>query len=262
MENDFEEGLKIERLSADEGGSLAVRGNFEQMKEKITALVEKYSDVEVSEDNLPYIKTLKGHFVSLRTQIEREKRDWKKAYITPVVSFVDSAASELIALASEAENRFASIIDEYDQKRKEELSVIIEEYIEKAMLDNELPLEAKDMFDVKPKFFNKTQKEEDTANDIELQAVHIAKELKKRKMNEELVTKACLDAFLVPDAYLRLLKFQDVSEVLETIEQHRASEKDGEKTKEVTLKISYTKEQAKELTKFLKEKRIKFKILT
>lgn len=121
--------LKISKPTLNSDKTLSVSGNFTELGANIKALVEKYKNTQLTEENVGYVKTLKGHFVSLRTGIDRERKEWKKVYIDPADKLIKSMCDELLAIVAEGENALGAQLDAYDEKRKAELTIILKEYI-------------------------------------------------------------------------------------------------------------------------------------
>lgn len=288
--------LKIAKPSLNADKTLNIKGNFEELGTKITALVEKYKDTILTEDNVSYVKTLKGHFTSLRTGIERERKEYKKVYITPAGKLVDSMCDELQKIVAQGENALAIQLEEYDQKRKEELTVILTGYVEDAVVKYELREEYASKIVLLEKYYNKTQHEEDSADDIERQA----RELKKQQTDYDssvlLITAECEEAGFLPDTYLRELAYKstpeiileikadkkakeeikkeietenppvitvgaDISEELEKALVHEKKDVKKEEKRVRVLRIEYLPEQASLISQFFKSNGILFEFL-
>ena len=198
--------LKIEkpRLNADK--TLIVAGNFSELGNNIHSLVEKYKGTVLTEDNVSYVKTLKGHFTSLRTGIERERKEWKKVYITPASKLIDSMCDELQKIVAEGEGALSVQLEEYDQKRKDELTIILQEYVNDAIKKHNLREEYAQQIKLLDKYYNRTQNEEDSADDIEVQATELEKKQKEYDSGVELIKAECADAgFLADTTYVNCL---------------------------------------------------------
>ena len=285
--------LKIQKPALNADKTLSISGNFEELGSKIQKVVDKYKNEVLTEENVGYIKNLKSQFVSLRTGIERERREYKKVYLDPATKLINAMCDELQKIVAEGENALASQLDAYDQRRKDELTVILNEYKDEAAAKHNLRDEYKDQIQLIDKYYNKTQNEEDSADDIERQAAELEKKQKEYDSGVALITTECNDAGLLPDAYLRELQYKSAMEIILEIKQDKktrdemkAKEAAGEKIvigepiteelkKAVTLdskedkeelrtrvlRVTYKPEQAKLMASFFRENKIQFEFI-
>lgn len=285
--------LKIQKPALNADKTLSISGNFEELGNKIQKVVDKYKNEVLTEENVGYIKNLKSQFVSLRTGIERERREYKKVYLDPATKLINAMCDELQKIVAEGENALGAQLDAYDQRRKDELTIILNEYKDEAAAKHNLRDEYKDQIQLIDKYYNKTQNEEDSADDIERQAAELEKKQKEYDSGVALITTECNDAGLLPDAYLRELQYKSAMEIILEIKQDRktrdemkAKEAAGEKivigepiTEELkkavsldskedkeelrtrVLRITYRPEQAKLMASFFRENKIQFEFI-
>ena len=285
--------LKIQKPALNADKTLSISGNFEELGNKIQKVVDKYKNEVLTEENVGYIKNLKSQFVSLRTGIERERREYKKVYLDPATKLINAMCDELQKIVAEGENALGAQLDAYDQRRKDELTIILNEYKDEAAAKHNLRDEYKDQIQLIDKYYNKTQNEEDSADDIERQAAELEKKQKEYDSGVALITTECNDAGLLPDAYLRELQYKSAMEIILEIKQDRktrdemkAKEAAGEKivigepiTEELkkavsfdskedkeelrtrVLRVTYKPEQAKLMASFFRENKIQFEFI-
>ena len=282
--------LKIQKPALNADKTLSISGNFEELGNKIQKVVDKYKNEVLTEENVGYIKNLKSQFVSLRTGIERERKEYKKVYLDPATKLINAMCDELQKIVAEGENALGAQLDAYDQRRKDELTVILNEYKDEAAAKHNLREEYKDQIQLIDKYYNKTQNEEDSADDIERQAAELEKKQKEYDSGVALITTECNDAGLLPDAYLRELQYKSAMEIILEIKQDKktrdemkAKEAAGEKivigepiTEELkkavsldskeelrtrVLRVTYKPEQAKLMASFFCENKIQFEFI-
>lgn len=285
--------LKIQKPALNADKTLSISGNFEELGSKIQKVVDKYKNEVLTEENVGYIKNLKSQFVSLRTGIERERKEYKKVYLDPATKLINAMCDELQKIVAEGENALGAQLDAYDQRRKDELTVILNEYKDEAAAKHNLRDEYKDQIQLIDKYYNKTQYEEDSADDIERQAAELEKKQKEYDSGVALITTECNDAGLLPDAYLRELQYKSAMEIILEIKQDKktrdemkAKEAAGEKivigepiTEELkkavsldskedkeelrtrVLRVTYKPEQAKLMASFFRENKIQFEFI-
>lgn len=287
--------LKIAKPSLNADKTMVVSGNFTELGENIKSLVEKYKNTKLTMDNISYVKTLKGHFTSLRTGIERERKEWKKVYITPASKLIDSMCDELQKIVAEGESALSVQLEEFDNRRKQELTVILKEYVAESVAKHNLRDEYATQIQLLDKYYNKTQEEADSADDIERQAVELEKKQKEYDSGVTLIKAECEDAGFLPDTYIRELSYKSAMEIILEIKADKKRAKEiqdkidnGEKVvlgkpiddelknaldasngfedeedkyRERILRVRYLASQAKLMGKFFKENNIQFEFI-
>ena len=274
-------------------GTVTINGNFTEVAEKIKAIVDQYKGTILTEDNVTYVKTVKSQFVSLRTAIERERKEYKKVYITPHSRLIDSMCDQLQQLVAEGEDALTVQLEEYDNKRKEELTKILKDYI---AMNCDLTEEDKAKVVLKKEYYNKTQKEEDTYNDIDAQ-IEALKQAKKEKEAAIMLIESELEGTNIPSQpYIRQLEYHNATEIILQIKADKKrmeeekkekdvvtekttpevylpedndsleipvakTEEDTEEVRTRVMQIWYTASQAEKLNKFFAECGIKFKFV-
>ena len=285
--------LKIAKPTLNADKTLNVSGNFDELAGKIQAVVDRYSGTQLTEENVGYVKTLKQQFVSLRTGIERERKEWTKVYIDPADKLVKSMCSELLSIVAKGEEALGSQLEAYDEKRKAELTIILKEYIADSVAKHGLREEYATQIQLIDKYYNKTQHEEDSADDIERQACELEKKQKEYDSGVALITAECNDAGFLAETYIRELNYKSAMEIVLEIKADKKSKAEleakvnaGEKivigepiTEELkkamfhdekeskaelrtrVLRVTYKPEQAKLMARFFKENNIQFEFI-
>lgn len=281
--------LTIAKPKLDENKTMIISGNFEELAIKVKAVVEKYKGVKLTEDNVNYVKTINSHFVSLRNSIDRERKEWKKVYITPASKTIDAMCDDLQQIVAEGEQALKKQLDEYDMKRKNELTIILNDYVDEFAAKYNLREEYRNQMQLLEKYYNKTQKEEDSIDDIERQAKELQAKQKDYDTGVLLIKEECGEELLA-DAYIRELQYKSAMEIILEIKQDKKSRSEmiakadagetvtigkelddclakaqaidsQEEYHERTLKIRYKAEQAKLMADFFKKNDIQFKFI-
>ena len=241
--------LKIEKPKLNADKTIVIGGNFSELGANIQKVVDRYKDTVLTEDNVDYVKTLKGQFVSLRTGIERERKEYKKVYIDPAEKLVDSMCKELLKIIDEGESALGKQLEEYDQKRKNELTLVLNDYVYDAIEKFGLRDEYATQIQLKKEYYNKTQKEEDSIDDINAQAEELAKKQKEYDNGVLLIKAECEDAGLLPDAYIRELSYKSSSEIILEIKMDKKSRAEMIAKEEQGEKVVIGKELDSEIEK-------------
>ena len=285
--------LKLEKPVLNKDKTVSFSGNWDNLKANIQKVVNKYKGTKLTEDNVEYVKTLKKQFVSLRTGVELDFKNYKTAYLDPAEALLKAVKMELLAVIDEGESALGAQLDEYDQRRKDELTVILKEYVAEKVEKYGLREEYATQIQLVKQYYNKTQKEEDTIDDIDRQA----KELKEKQTAYDngvvLIKAECEECGLLPDAYIRELAYRNAMEIIMEIKQDKkraseikaeveegktvkigedlsedlsamineASKKDKDEVRTRILRVSYKSSQAKLMAHFFKENDIKFEFI-
>ena len=285
--------LKIQKPALNADKTLSISGNFEELGNKIQKVVDKYKNEVLTEENVGYIKNLKSQFVSLRTGIERERKEYEKVYLDPATKLINAMCAELQKIVAEGESALGAQLDAYDQRRKDELTIILNEYKADAVAKHNLREEYACQIQLIDKYYNKTQNEEDSADDIERQAVELEKKQSEYDAGVKLITAECEEAGFLADTYIRELSHKSATEVILEIKADKkvkaelqakaeAGEKivigepiteelqkamsfdSKEKAKEMrvrVLRVTYKPEQAKLMASFFRENKIGFEFI-
>lgn len=285
--------LKIEKPTLNKDKTIIIGGNWDNLKGNIQKVVDKYKGTQLTEDNVDYVKALKKQFVSLRTGVELDFKNYKTAYLDPAESLIKAVKMELLAVIDEGESALDKQLDEYDQRRKDELTVILKEYVEEAVEKYHLRDEYATQIQLIKQYYNKTQKEEDTIADIERQAKELADKQSAYDNGVALIKAECEESGLLPDAYIRELAYRNAMEIIMEIKQDKkaqaelktkaeegekvtiGADSDSEIAKQIAkaselpedeertkvLRVTYKASQAKLMAQFFKENGIKFEFI-
>lgn len=241
--------LKIAKPTMNTDKTIVVSGNFTELGSNIQKVVDKYKGVKLTEDNVDYVKNLKAQFVSLRTGIERERKEYKKVYLDPVENLLKAMCDELLKIVDEGESALGKQLEEYDQRRKNELTIILNEYVAESVEKYKLREEYATQIQLKKEYYNKTQKEEDSIDDIDAQAQELSKKQKDYDNGVALIKMECEDAGLLPDSYIRELAYKSSSEIILEIKMDKKSKAEMQKEAEDTGKVVIGKELDSEIEK-------------
>ena len=241
--------LKIAKPTLNSDKTISIVGNFSDVGSKIQAVVDRYKDIKLTESNVDYVKTLKKQFVSLRTGIDRERKEYMKVYITPAKDLVDSMCKELLAIIDNGESALGKQLDEYDQRRKDELTIILNEYKADAAAKHNLREEYACQIKLIDKYYNRTQNEEDSADDIERQAAELEKKQSEYDAGVKLIKAECEDTGFIADTYIRELSYKSAMEIILEIKQDKKAKAELQAKIEAEEKVVIGKSLTEELKK-------------
>lgn len=285
--------LKIEKPVLNKDKAVTIGGNWDSLKANIQKVVERYKGTQLTEDNVDYVKALKKQFVSLRTGVELDFKNYKTAYLDPAETLIKAVKAELLAVIDEGESALDKQLDEYDQRRKDELTIILKDYVAESVEKYHLRDEYATQIQLKKNYYNKTAKEEETIADIDAQAKELAEKQSAYDNGVALIKAECEESGLLPDAYIRELSYRNAMEIIIEIKQDKkaqaelkAKAEEGEKVvigadvdseiaqqmakatsipedEERTriLRVTYKGSQAKLMADFFKKNSIKFEFV-
>lgn len=178
-------------LSAD----LNVTTNFEEVKQNLKAITEKYKGLVVTDQNQKDMEKTLREVVSLRTSIQKFEVNGKRQLRRPMDQFAD-ACKELLKIVNEAERPLREQLDAYEARRQEGVTKVILHKYEEMALDAGIREEFRSC-DILSKWMNKTAKLKDTYEDIARLVSEQAaaqkqhddlKELRKSRMEAAILT--------------------------------------------------------------------------
>lgn len=178
-------------LSAD----INVTTNFEDVKNNLQAITEKYKGLVVTDQNQKDMEKTLREVVSIRTSIQKFEVNGKRKLRKPVDQFAE-ACKELLKIVNEAERPLREQLDAYEARRQEGVTKVILHKYEEMALDAGIREEFRSC-DILSKWMNKTAKLKDTYEDIarlvsEQTAVQKQhddlKELKQSRMEAAILT--------------------------------------------------------------------------
>jgi hypothetical protein len=285
--------LKIEKPNLNKDKAVTIGGNWDSLKANIKKVVDKYKGTQLTEDNVDYVKSLKKQFVSLRTGVELDFKNYKTAYLDPAENLIKAVKAELLAVIDEGESALDKQLDEYDQRRKDELTVILKDYVAESVEKYHLRDEYATQIQLKKNYYNKTAKEEDTIADIDAQAKELADKQSAYDNGVALIKAECEESGLLPDSYIRELSYRNAMEIIMEIKQDKkaqaelkakaeegekviiGADEDSEIAKQMAkatslpedeertriMRITYKASQAKTIASFFKHAGIKFEFI-
>lgn len=147
-------------LSAD----LNVTTNFEEVKQNLKAITEKYKGLVVTDQNQKDMEKTLREIVSLRTSIQKFEVNGKRQLRRPMDQFAD-ACKELLKIVNEAERPLREQLGAYEARRQEGVTKVILHKYEEMALDAGIREEFRSC-DILSKWMNKTAKLKDIYEDI------------------------------------------------------------------------------------------------
>lgn len=144
--------------------NLSITTNFENVKNNLQAITEKYKGLVVTDQNQKDMEKTLREVVSLRTSIQKFEVNGKRKLRKPVDQFAE-ACKELLKIVNEAERPLREQLDAYEARRQEGVTKVILHKYEEMALDAGIREEFRSC-EILSKWMNKTAKLKDIYEDI------------------------------------------------------------------------------------------------
>lgn len=214
--------------------------DYETMKERLTATLRQYDDIEVTAETLKSCKDTQKEIAGLRKQLDDFRKAVKKRYQEPLQIFEDQIKS-MIAMVDEVESPIKKGVKEFDDLRRAEKRELAETIIDELIGEYQLNEKFAGQVELKKNYTNLTAKEQDVRADVESQCMY----LKQQQDNEESIKRAIVNAVdaqnegitakLVPDVYISLIGKLPTDEIIQRIlkrgEEIRRMEREADEKK-------------------------------
>lgn len=152
-----------------------ISGNFEEMQQELSNMMQAYAGLEVTEENLPERKKDIATLRKIKTAIEDKRKSAKKDYEKPFKAF-EAECKKLTGIIDKEIDRINSDMDVYEQKRKADKKILIAqlyaqnigEYVDYVPLDSVY----------RPQWENKTYTENAIITDIQAAVLTVENDLR------------------------------------------------------------------------------------
>lgn len=219
-------------LKITPGKAPTVGGNFADMRGYLESVRDRYANVDIASLGIEEVLKVKKQFQTLRTTVDKLEKEIVKTYFNDPKKIIAGEFAVLYPIISQIEDKCDAAIEKEDQKRIDGINMVIAGYIKEFTADDPLEQKYLDCVDYKKAFYNKTQEEIDTRNDILSQVITLQKAQKADRANVRVIQNACSkEARLSLKLFLGMLaRGDDVATVLEAIddELRRLAEMDAE----------------------------------
>lgn len=149
-----------------------VKGNFDTYKKNLIKQIEDYKKMPLTEDT---IGSVKSAIRQIRTTLEKIENTSISAYFDTPKKELKARFSELYSIIAEGESKVDAILAEETRRRNMETTERLNTYIESKITSMKLEEDASLHVILKKQYFNKTAKEVETLNDIDLQLIEMEK---------------------------------------------------------------------------------------
>lgn len=106
-----------------------IEWNFEELKKELTEKAKMYGSLVYTDENIKEAKADRAKLNKFIKALEDGRKDVKKMMLAPYTDF-ENQVKELVAIVSEANSNIDSQVKAYDQKKREEKLIKVEEIYE------------------------------------------------------------------------------------------------------------------------------------
>lgn len=192
--------------------------NFTEIKSDLKKKLSKYKGMKVTDANFDKCKLVQKECVSLRTLLENKRKEAVKMYIELPKNTLNATFEDLLKVVAEVEDNIKTQMDVYDEETRNELKVILTGYIEEFQAEFALDPKYLDAVVLHKHYFNKTQKEADTREEIKAQFTAQKVIQEGYYSDVKLIRSMCADnKALNPDHLVKQLEYRSASAIVQDI---------------------------------------------
>ena len=121
----------------DENAIKKIDWNYEELKQEITTRANDYKTLVYTDDNIKDAKSDRANLNKFIKVLDTKRKDVKKMMLEPYTEF-ESQVKELIGIIGEANNNIDSQVKAYEQKKRDEKLVKVQEIYDGIFGDSDL----------------------------------------------------------------------------------------------------------------------------
>ena len=150
----------------------SITGNFDGYKKDLIKQIEKYKSMPLTDETVAPVKTA---IRQIRTTLEKLETTAVGAYFETPKKLLKAQFAELYNIIAEGESKVDAIIAEDTRKRNEATTERLTKYITSKAKELAVEKDAVDHVILKKEYYNKTAKEPEVLDSIDLQLVVLEK---------------------------------------------------------------------------------------
>lgn len=162
-------------------------GNYDEVEKYLTGVAAKYKDLVFDESSIAQAKAIKSELVTLRTSLKSITDTVKKERFNGPKDVFQTKMDSLAAIVGKVEKQIDEALAAEDQKRIDEINEALDAYKGKLQEEFNLPPEYMSKIEYRKNYYNVTQKEKDTRDDLREQFEDQLARHKERKAAVRLI---------------------------------------------------------------------------
>ncbi len=148
--------------------------NFDEIKEALTAQMEVYKSLQITEDGIKEAKADVATLRKIKDAIESKRKEVKKASMLPYSEF-EAKVKELVSIIDEPIDLITKKLDEFETARKKEREIEVKKIYEDTVGEYSEYLPYDRLF--KEKWLNKTTKDKEIEDEILTLVINVTNDL-------------------------------------------------------------------------------------
>ncbi len=148
--------------------------NFDEIKEALTAQMEVYKSLQITEDGIKEAKADVATLRKIKDAIESKRKEVKKASMLPYSEF-EAKVKELVSIIDEPIDLITKKLDEFETARKKEREIEVKKIYEDTAGEYSEYLPYDRLF--KEKWLNKTTKDKEIEDEILTLVINVTNDL-------------------------------------------------------------------------------------
>lgn len=215
---------------------VVIGGNFDEMQQALSNMMQAYAGLEVTEENIPERKKDVATLRKMKKAIDDKRKSVKAEYEKPLKAF-EGKCKELTGIIDAEIERINHDLSAYEMKRRTEKQVVIRKLYDENIegFAEFLPLDS--IYD--EKWENKTCSEKEIISDIQQEKIRVKTDLQTIQIAAGEFADDCLDWYKkhgcdLPATMRRLEDLRSAKDRAEAVlkaEKNFAEEVRGESTK-------------------------------
>jgi len=220
-----------------EKSTVTFQGNYERVETYLKKRKEEVLSTKLSAKDLDRVVALKKEAVAYRTSITATLTAGKKKYFNDPKSIYTGKGDTLLAIAGEIEAAADKILDKEEKKRVDALSKVFDLYKDSFQETYDISEEGLASIEYKQTYYNKTAKEKESKDDLELQFKTIKTREDARKSGKAIIERLCAKDPRINQAhFIELLDSgTDVALIMDKIDEEMTRLKDLDSVKTVAV---------------------------
>ena len=246
--------FKIADPAISPAGQIVVTTNYPSLRSDLAKKLEKYKDMQLTEDNIALVELVKKEIAATRIAVDKTVKEYLATKLELPVNMLKAQRKDMLDYIDSVETHIDALLEQYDQTRINQLNFVYDEYKKEACEKRQLNPDKTGII-LGKEFYLKGAKsnQKELKQKIFEMVDGIYNEKQKHDNDVKIISVAC-GSDCDPAPYIRQLEFRDVSAILLEISDdsnaRNAKEQETEaETESIHVKKSGTKSAPEMVTK-------------
>jgi len=219
-----------------------VTGNYEAIEKTLEKWKAKVLKMDLTEDNLSEVQTIKSAAVAVRNSLDRTVEATKKMLFNDPKKIFEARVKLLFSLIADVESKADTVLDKIDQERRDSINEVLDHYKTEFQKKYQLDDQHLAHLEYRKNYYNKSMEEKTRKDDLEQQFKDLKKAQDAHNAGVKLIQATCNgEPRLNVRRYIRDFDSGiDVATVVEEInaEKQRLTDLDNDTATETTTETA------------------------